>query len=411
LLLAVVLAGCAVEPEPEPWYPKYLDNPIEFPLGEVTTLPDAKLRSAIEFLALEQPLHERGKLDRCLAETLRRGRQWEPFLERTLERTQKLGGYFRSDLDILTALHRSRSEPDPLMVRVEGDVEATFPEMPVVRVKLVNVSRRPFVVTGAGDMLGRFRLSVRDGKGTPVPGRIPPCRTGISFAWGRYSLYPGGAWGSMPDGRYEIHDARAGFVDLPTRDYVDLPGPGRYSVVVEYRDLGGCGMEQADADAIVFRSVPITLVWKPLVVRLSATTRKRIRESVAELYQQSRTPVFDRVWNPDMVFAGEPGSPAEAIYRHGHAALPVLLEELERVSDRRRRAHLFAMLASLTGFGVTPYPGYDYGPWTELAVAERDGITEVRTGRSGRGRRWRRPQEWLSNLWQRCASMVQVEGV
>ena len=405
------LSSCASELTwPFPWP----QNAPGYPLADVQKLSDTELRKAIEFLALKQPTRERRKLERCLLEVLCRDqKRWRPFLERTLERTRRIRPVFRDDLYLLTALRRSQGRRDPMVVRVDpGTIEAVYPDVPVIEVRLTNVDERSFGLAD-GPFPERWRLKVANARGNPVSVRPFVSSRCLSrgTCFGVTRLRPGkfrGAYTSAWVGDdAELHDS----VGLTLTDYAQPQEPGTYSAIVQYHDESDIDSDPRDpaTTSMVYESAPVSVTWKARTVQLSADDRKRIRSLIESLYAQARTALFERAYDPKMVFDGEPGSPAEAIYRSGYRALPVLFDELRHAEDPTRRARLHGMLASLTGFDPTPPcdRGRVFGPFVVFDVETQSGVTRVRHRRTcDDGRASLSHQKSLMRIWSRHRRFV-----
>ncbi|MGL6072850.1 MAG: hypothetical protein ACRC8S_01685 [Fimbriiglobus sp.] len=284
------------------------------------------------------------------------------FLEqkyRELTAGRKKGRGLKPQVELLTALRRIQGHDDPLqiLVHLPEKVESVFPHLPEFQVSLINFDQleEDIVFTEGGDYRSgrqaRWRFRVVDAKGQVIP--VKPLPGLISEGGGLVSnglLEPGDTWETL----------------LPMSKFSELI-PGDYTVVVEYHDRARIADQDDTKALLVCRSEPFTLHVQPRVVDITKADRQEAAAAIAALPKEGSGPVLISVGRYDTSSHKfiPPDSAAGRLLTLGWRAVPTLLDALEdKTASEVRRAWLFAMLHSITGWNNPLYKsvlaGYRY---------------------------------------------------
>ena len=298
----------------------------------------------------------------CLNEIVRRGgKPWEAFLIAKLETLNKkqikLGEHIDdtvpgslNNLELLTVLRRVQRKPDPIVVVLDakGPLEATPLGLPKLKVKIENLDSEKTTVgfRNSGDYRSgrqaRWRIVVRDGKGTELPVRGPlTSRHGdlvLTIGGGQYQedvLKYGESWETV----------------LDVGSFVKIPQPGTYSLEVLYHDTKAIADESDIRGLIISRAKPITLIVRPVVIEVTAQEQKQA--AAVDRRLQCRPAAEGRCgglrkMGPQVRAAHYAGRKAS---RHGHQGGPhAVVESLgdKSLSDKKR-AWILSLLFSATG--------------------------------------------------------------
>lgn len=327
-------------------------------------MDDIALEAAYNAIVSLQPsrwgARER-EYEACLTEIARRsGDRWIAFLRSQLDQRRALDpehgnlGLRPNELVLLTALRRAERKPDPLEIGLDIPplVTATFPCLPIVKVRLKNVDpSESFAMTigGGPDGSGRFercRIDALDSLGASVaPWPSTPWQG--SHLFGHSMIKPGEAFGlgiepELPDFRPET--------TLDLNQFIVLPRPGEYSMRVQYHDQEDLAGKTGLAGMIFVISQPFILRFEPLKVRLSALELAEMRDWLAALRTERPLILVREHWSPSTIFEGEVTSAADYLFRKGWNALPVLMDALDDPQlTSQQRAWIVALLWNITG--------------------------------------------------------------
>lgn len=276
----------------------------------------------------------------CLSEMARRGgERWIGFLERAVARCEAerderdspfrfLGGF-----ELWLALRRARREPDPfeLVVRDELPLQVPFPELPAVRLELVNVDG----LRGADPILstlvaGGFRVTAVSAGGGAVPRRrARPSGGGGGSSW-----------------RFDPGDRRPGRCDLEAHLAPRTAGP--FDVRVQYHADERIAHLPDVRDRMVVATRPFRVRWAPRVLPREEVEEARadlrallddVRPWTLAVIRDRRSPPTRRV-----------GGGVDEVLALGWNVLPALLDGIEDPSAAvHRRAWMLAALHDLTG--------------------------------------------------------------
>ncbi len=308
---------------------------------------DATLRSVFDSFMRRRPAFgnaAKGTLwDAALREMIRRGgREWEEYLAEKLDDLEPVHGDRLRNLELLTALRRVQKRPDPIriVVRASDDLEATFPEMPVLEVALTHADSlgREVEIQSGGDHGGgrqeRWRFEVQDAQGRILPVReIRGYMVGGGVTGSR-NLRPGDSWET----------------DLDMGKFIPPLEPGEYTFKVQYHDQFCIAPLQDISGLIVCESKPFKLTIEPRTIRLTQGDRKASEGLIERLEDRRQIKVLACGYSGESENFIEPLSPEGMLLSKGWQSVPFLFEALLQESlTPHRRAWIFALLFSITG--------------------------------------------------------------
>jgi hypothetical protein len=307
-------------------------------VAKLKTFSDQQLKQCLERPVNTGDFRDDSLYEPCLNEIVRRGgKTWETILSAKVEKER--GSY--DNLELLTALRRVQKKPDPILVIVDvkGPLVATPLSLPKLKAKITNRDSEKSSVgyRNGGDYRsgrqGRWRIVVRDDKGTELPVRGP-------LSWIRGGVYRedflkfGESWETV----------------LDVGSFVRIPQPGTYSLEVLYHNKKAIADESEIGGLIVSRAKPISLIVRPLVIELSLDERKQAARWIAALNANQRLKVVAGTYGEWAHKLVSPNSPEGKILGMGIKAVPTLVDSLadKSLSDKKR-AWILALLFSATG--------------------------------------------------------------
>jgi len=363
-----------------------------------STLGDAELCHFLNhFIDSDQyNSHDDDVPDMYLTEMTRRGgaviqefltRRIEAIRHRSLQATEQLENdldfeifnrmeWYPRNLEFVTTLCRIEKKPGPLQISIEGGREQKyeFPEMPILDVTISNVDaeKRQIGFQESGDYRSgrqaRWRIEARDAAGKV---RSPKQLHGLVQGGGisqSVSLKPSEGWQTS----------------LTMTRFVDTLESGEYQIHVLYHNDLTIVDDEFVAGLITCRSEPIKLTVKRRAIQIVKEQQQEIKDLVEKLDDGQRCKIIDGKygeWAHEFI---DPKSEYGCLLTLDWSAVPTLIEELKRESQtRERRAHLLALLFSITGENDPRSQGFFQeskvlGPY---AVLERGwSITSKRAG-------------------------------
>lgn len=197
-------------------------------------------------------------------------------------------------------------------------------------------------------------------------------------------------------------------IALAMSDYVPMPEPGVYTVVVEYHDGAEIAGMHDVSNWITHRSRPLTFVWTSRAVRVDADTRAKVRRALGRLYNERPVAiVVGYRKGDDIARISESGN--ELLQLH-YEAIPILADELATDTNPHHRAWLLAMLGSICGCSEFPTAtGRTFGEFEVLIrqLAVGDAAYYYKTTGSGNdGGPKMDAQNTLVEEWARLSRMV-----
>ena len=329
-------------------------------IAKFKSLPDDKLKQSFETLLSVSRFRDDPSYEPCLNEIVRRGgKTWEAFLSAKLETLNKKQIKLGEDIDdtvpgshynleLLTALCRLQKKPDPLVVMLDekGPLEATPLGLPKLKVKIKNLDGEKTTAgfRNSGDYgsgrQARWRIVVRDGKGTELPARGP-----LTSGHGGLVLFMGG-------GQYQEDVLKYGEsweTVLDVGSFVKIPQPGTYSLEVLYHNTKAIADESDISGLIVSRAKPITLIVRPVVIELTAQERKQAAQWIAALNANQRVKVVVGTYGEWAHKFVPPTTPEGRLLGMGIKAVPTLIESLaDKSLSEKKRAWILSLLFSAT---------------------------------------------------------------
>ncbi|MGO9114239.1 MAG: hypothetical protein ACLP9L_33915 [Thermoguttaceae bacterium] len=402
-------------------------------IAKFKSLPDDKLKQSFERLLSVPEFRDDPSYEPCLNEIVRRGgKTWEAFLSAKLETVNKKQIKLGEDLDdtvpgsqynleLLTALRRVQRKPNPLAIELDarGPLEATSLSLPRLKVKIKNVDcdKTTAGFRDSGDYRSgrqaRWRIVARDRNGRELPTRKwPPPQGGnvireeIGGQYVEGVLEFGKSWGTV----------------LDAANFIKIPKPGTYSLEVLYHDTKTIA-EESDVDGLIFfRSKPIVLVVRPLVIELTTQERKQAAELVSALNGAQRLKIVFGAYARSAQKFIPPNTPEGRLLNMGVTATPALIESLkdESLSDNKR-AWIFSLLFSITGendprdfsaVGAYEYLNTGWSIWGGFSgEGQSGGMAMPQEGFSSDREIDRTAQDKLIGEWKRWLKRVDVREI
>jgi hypothetical protein len=399
-------------------------------IAKFKSFSDDQLKQTLDRLLDLRGFRDDPSYEPCLNEIVRRGgRTWDAFLSAKLEVLNKKqikegedaddrvsGDHY--NLELLTALRRVQKKSDPLAIELDlrGPLEATTLSLPSLKVKIKNVDgdRITAGFTNGGDYrsgrLARWRIVARDRSGKELPMRKWPPPKGediLILALGgqcQEDILPfGKSWETV----------------LNVDNYIRITQPGTYSLEVLYHDTKTIADESDTSGLVFFRSKPITMVVRPLVIELTARERKRATEWVSALNANQRLKIVFGTYGKSAHKFISPDTPEGRLLSMGVKAAPVLIAALKGKSlSDNKRAWLLSLLFSMTGendprdFGAVGAYDYQNVGWSIgggfSGEGQSGGMEMSQDGSSSDGRIDRSGQDKLIEEWERWLKRVEV---
>lgn len=337
-------------------------------LGSVRGLRDAALERSLGDSASTWGMRRREVL---LLEVARRGgERWSRILIEKFDRATVPDDEWSSfGLDELLAdaylatARRAAGLPAPLHVATSfsngtWDEEhqvlvATYPDLPRVGCSLVNV-----------DALGRTVPILSPGSGDRRCDslRVHALRSDGRVAWPRADPGPYVRWEHRSSLLLRPGDEME-LAEVHLADYALLPGPGRYTVVLQYDDDANITSQADVTDHVLHESAELSIRLEPMTYRVG---RERVRECAAWLEAinvSEPVPIAKETWRPDLEYSCEATTPEDHLFRAGRDALPALFDALREersrpAPDRQRLGWILGMLWNIEG--LTPGPSVEW---------------------------------------------------
>lgn len=250
-----------------------------------------------------------------------------------------------ANLELLTALRRTRRQPDPLIIKIDGaaQLEASTRHLPILNVEIENVDieeRDVGFKFGGNNRSGRhdrWRIHVRDSNGRLLPERP------------RWSSVGGGLFHSGP-----LSYGKTWKAQLALASYVGIRDPGKYEVQVLYHNTAHIAdiRHPEDLDSLIlFRSEPFELHIESgpkVAIRLQADSKEKTLNLLNALDENNEVCLLLEEYNDEAHDFVDPGSPQGQILTMNWQAVPGLIDGLQDpMLSFRKRAWILALLASI----------------------------------------------------------------
>lgn len=248
---------------------------------------------------------------------------------------------YSKNLEFVTSLCRIQNNADPFQIVVEGshDLTCEFPEQPVLNVMIRNVDpeKRNIGFQESGDYRSgrqaRWRIEVRD-----AAGRIRPFKElhGIVMGGGLFNwttLEPGQGWETT----------------LKMSSFVETLEPGEYQIRVLYHSELTIVDWEFVAGLVTCRSEPIKLKVARRSIQISDQQQQAVAKLLKEFDNKQPCKVVDGKygeWAHNFII---PDTDYGRLLTLDWVAVPALIDDLEQSDSPERRAHMLALLFSITG--------------------------------------------------------------
>ena len=179
--------------------------------------------------------------------------------------------------------------------------------------------------------------------------------------------------------------------------YVEIQRPGKYTLEVLFHDSEFIADEGDVSGLIVFRTKPITLIVRPLVIELTAEERKQAEKWFAAI--NTKLPVH-HVGGMFSYGPVVPDTPQGQLLKMGVKAIPVLMKSLNESFSSEERAWILSLLFGVTGRNDPQNPEH-YAAGAFMTTY---------------GEEWHRSidrnnQEWWIDKWKAWYKYVEVKEI
>jgi len=247
------------------------------------------------------------------------------------------------NLELLMALRRSQKRPDPLTIRIgveEGKVIKCDPlTLPTIKCTLENVDSEKQSISfqfGGNYRSGRqtrFRVELRNTAGELLPRKL------------QYGIINGG--GISRSGELEF--GRKWETKINLQAFVDFPKPGKYDAEIMYHDQNTIAFADDVNGLIVAKSRKFEIEILTVEITVTKAQQSKVLLWISEIDGRSKQKIIAGSygeWAHEFV---PPDSPSGKILTMGLAAVPVLIDQLEREESTQMRAIILGFLFSSTG--------------------------------------------------------------
>ena len=334
---------------------------------ELRKISDKSLLREIDIL-LSKNKSERGFLfDRCLAELVRR---------KKIESLERIHKAEPNSVEVLTALRRVHTKPDPLAIVIHSqNLRATPFSLPSISLTIQNVDhgKQSISFTKGGDYRGgrpeRWRIELRDKNNNLVSAKSA---TGV---------LPSTGGGILEESNMSVGQTWQTKLQLDSFVSREIK-PGKYRMTVYYHNTSPiCDRKSIDG-LIVSKSKPITIEIKPATIKTSNAISKLVDQNIGLLDDSHELVVVYGTYGKWAHGSVSPESPQGKIMSLGMKAVPSLVKHLtDKSYSARKRAFILSMLHSVTGIkkpDVEVLGSYKFivGPW-KIQDSDKNGGNSV----------------------------------